>query len=318
MALTSNTRTREKHLTNVIEAARRRKLKWKISSGSLVPERPPCFTRMVIEEASIQAVENTNVPVALTNLMAGQARESHILLLGKPFRIEVAESTHDVSLERRLTLGNLTQTNSISWNADENPLGDLSKLRVTFELSQACLLFLRTPWLQSTCDCKIQCGKLREAPAGFAYEFGLRMQARSTECHIPNRTAYDAIDPWASIAQQWNLCTKSLRRSGLLMIECLVGMVIIEVRCDEEGAVTSINFNQEGITIWKSADEVLERVIVDFSRSDRCKRAFSYSLTTQHQEAPTDRQLREVLADYYDEVVSPYVPINRAGLCRPH
>ena len=81
-------------------------------------------------------------------------------------------------------------------------------------------------------------------------------------------------------------------------------------RSDQTGVVKSISFVEgdppDLTRPAQTLDNMLERVYTVFQPSRACEGAVRYCLTTVFPEAPTDSEMKGLLAEFYVDVVAPY------------
>ena len=198
-------------------------------------------------------------------------------------------------------------------------LGDVSTFRVAYELSQACLIFLRTTWLSELCGCGVRCGTRQQASLDTWYEFGLNIESRHQkplwrDLH-PRPNASPEIEgewhhSWCTTNSTWNPMTRPLRRLGLLLIEVTLGTIILETMTNDAGSITHVfilvrgdrrNYIKQRINIGK-AMELVERAVhgsSGFSDAVRC------CLTRVLQPAPVDMEWELLLKTLYFDIVKP-------------
>ena len=186
-------------------------------------------------------------------------------------------------------------------------LGSTSKFRIAFELSQACLLFLRTQWFSTICSCGIRCGRRSASRDGPDFDFTLRL---GTAEHEPSRWANTQMDScWGRNTHNWNTLTKPIRRLALLLIEVTLGTTVLETRCDSRGAIISITFVEGAADNLRrtahSLDYVMENVRQAAYKSRAYKEAVKYCAVREFPQTPDDAQTKILLADLYRAVVVP-------------
>ena len=198
-------------------------------------------------------------------------------------------------------------------------LGDLSTLRVAYELSQACLIFLRTTWISDICGCGLRCGGRQLSSMDFWYDFGL-----STETsHQPprwrdpyNSSNAKAViegsmnDSWCMANTDWNAMTKPLRRLGLLLLEITLGTIVLKTETDTTGSITHIflllrgtppAFNVQKFRLEKALALVANAVHGSNGFSDAVK----CCLTRVLDQAPVDAEWEDLLKSLYFDIVKP-------------
>ena len=198
-------------------------------------------------------------------------------------------------------------------------LGDVSTFRVAYELSQACLIFLRTTWLSELCGCGLRCGNRQQSSLDTWYEFGLNVESRHQkplwrDLH-PRPNASPEIEgewkhSWCTTSSTWNTMTRPLRRLGLLLIEIALGTIILETMTDHAGSITHVfilvtgdrrNYIKQRINIEKAMKlvESAAHGSSGFSDAVRC------CLTRVLQPAPVDTEWENLLKTLYFDIVKP-------------
>ena len=198
-------------------------------------------------------------------------------------------------------------------------LGDVSTFRVAYELSQACLIFLRTTWLSELCGCGLRCGNRQQSSLDTWYEFGLNVESRHQKPLwrdlYPRPNASQEIegewkDSWCTTSSTWNTMTRPLRRLGLLLIEIALGTIILETMTNHSGSITHVfilvtgdrrNYIKQRINIEK-AMKLVESAVhgsSGFSDAVRC------CLTRVLQPAPVDTEWEDLLKTLYFDIVKP-------------
>ena len=198
-------------------------------------------------------------------------------------------------------------------------LGDLSTFRVAYELSQACLMFLRTNCVSELCGCGLRCGGRQLYSGGFWYEFGLNMETehQPPRWRDPSKQSNAFIegsmtDSWCMARNPgWNTMTTPLRRMGLLLIEITLGTVVVRTENDPNGSITHIcllirGSSTSGFIIKKIRLENILALVRDavhgsdgFTESVRC------CLTRTLDQSPDDAEWENSLKDLYFEIVKP-------------
>lgn len=210
-----------------------------------------------------------------------------------------------------------------SYNQDTNQLnpstlilGELSTFRVAYELSQACLIFLRTTWISDLCGCGVHCGDRHHSTMDKWYEFGLNMEI----AHRPPiwRNPYHPQGPgstivgesWCMNTGEWNALTKPIRRLGLLLLEIALGTSVIETKNDANGAVTHVvfflrstppRFKKKPIRLEKALALVANAV----HGSDGFPNAIRCCLTRTLDQTPFDDEWEDLLKILYFDIVKP-------------
>jgi hypothetical protein len=196
-------------------------------------------------------------------------------------------------------------------------LGRLATFRIAYELSQACLLFLRTTWFSELCGCGLRCGYDPNAHQPYV-EFGLDMMITGGSHQLPqwpipslnNYITGTGSNSWCATDYQWNVLTRPLRRLGLLLLEITLGTIVFDIQTGNHGAVESFSllikkrsgeFDKVRITRERAFTLVL-RVVQpndDFIKALRC------CLTTTFECAPTDAEWEEHLQKLYLDLAKP-------------
>lgn len=265
--------------------------------------------RMQVQRVEVRSSEWVIFPVsvALSHII-DKADKSHFEDSDICFCNTIAEDSKRSSLEPLKSLRNLFSGNEHPSFTNEDMLGKISKFRVAFELAQACLLLLRTSWFPKICSCHIRCALCYPASTELTYNFGLQMGSND---HEAPRWGNEAMgDCWSIDNYNWNSLTRPLRHLGLLLIEIVIGSPILRIASDVSGAVESISFVQGDPSRLSDRSEKLEgmldRVRKVFSGRDAAASAVRYCLTNVYPDAPTDDDMKKLLADYYLDVVAPY------------
>ncbi|CAF9940754.1 MAG: hypothetical protein ALECFALPRED_008850 [Alectoria fallacina] len=240
---------------------------------------------------------------ALTLIMGGNATKCHFKGSDILFSIEIG-TPYECGPKPCQSLRQLLSENS---PPNENLLGSISKFKLTFELAQVCLLLLRTTWFPQICSCEIQCGRSALESPEFSFEFRLRM---GDFTHGASR-ARTAKDLWCNATDsKWRFPTKPLRRLGLLLVEIVLER---QIHCpsmtdDDTGKVKMVTFVQgpnDRVGKPDEVEQVLGCVRENYGGSRRCEGAIRYCLTKDFNEAPTDDEMRNILAEIYHVVVEP-------------
>lgn len=201
-------------------------------------------------------------------------------------------------------------------------LGELSKARAAFELAQACLLFIRTTWIQELCRCSVRCGTRSRTTTTNQHHFGLELVEIRHQpppwCN-PQDPGCDVIedlgDSWCMQDHYWYGLNKPLRHLGLLLLEfCLGTAVIPETSGNGDGAakVSQIRIRvrtAQGRLEWERINlkTVLKLVRQSLNDGERFTGAVEHCLTGTLPGAPPDADMEEYLRDFYFKVVQPYV-----------
>ena len=299
--------SRETCAAGIAKAAKEGRLGWKIlgqnsATGDLES------VRMQVEKAELPSSGCPVASVAVTLVMQGNADKSHFTSSGTCFSIEMAAIPNQSSPEPRQTLRHILSAISPPSFADENILGDVSKFRVAFELAQACLLLLRTSWFPDICSCHVRCARASSASAHFLYNFGLRMGVVE---HEAPRWGTTVMDHCWGLAEEnsWNFLTRPLRRFGFLLVEIILGTPILCITSTRQGVVETITFVRgrppDLARRSETLEQVLNRVYTAFGRKRSARKAVQYCLSTVFTEAPTDDDMKTLLAELYSDVVAP-------------
>ena len=195
-------------------------------------------------------------------------------------------------------------------------LGDLSTLRVAYELSQACLVFLRTTWMSDICGCGLRCGGRQLSSMDSWYEFGLSTEANH---QLPRwRNPYNSSNPknviegtmqdsWCIADTNWNAMTKPLRRLGLLLLEITLGTIVLKTETNTTGSITHIYlllrgtppaFNVQRLRLEKALALVAKAV----HGSDGFSDAVKCCLTRNLDQAPVGDEWEDLWKLYFDIV----------------
>ena len=247
-------------------------------------------------------------PLAFMSIMQGSANQSHFTSEGICFSVAMADDSNRWSPEPPRTLRHILSNNRPPAFADENILGTISKFRVAFELAQACLLLIRTSWFLEICSCHVQCARCSPESSEIKYDFGLQTGLIDHESPTWATMALDTC--WGAAGYNWNYLTAPLRRTGLLLIEIIIGAPILRARSDPSGIVTKIDFVNGPLSQLTERSDIVEDVlsrIRSFSNQrSSVKDAVRYCLSEVYPEAPTDDEMRDLLAKFYMNVVEPY------------
>ena len=186
-------------------------------------------------------------------------------------------------------------------------LGKISKFRIAFELSQACLLFLRTTWFSKICSCGIHCGKRSDIWDEPQFDFTIKIGNFE---HRPAQWARNQSDNcWGLDSHNWNVLTRPLRRLALLLVEVSLGATVLRAQCDESGVITNMIFLEREADdlsrVVRSSEYVLENVRKAAYGSRLYRDAVEFCATTIVPLAPDDAQMKELLARFYWKVVVP-------------
>jgi hypothetical protein len=288
---------------HITKAAKEGSFTWSVLSQKPM-QASTNLLRLYIEK-STKPHNTVNAPIAFRQAIEGQTGPIHFISCGILFGIKIADRHPAPSTEPRKTLRQLLSENKPPDYTNQHLLGTISKFRVAFELSQACLLFLRTSWFSGVCSCCIRCPRSTSATTRFEFECGLMMGEIE---HEPAWWGTQAVrDSWCAQEYDWNSLTKPMRRLGILLVEIVLGTSILSLWNDSAGKITFISF-VEGKTptaVKQSVDEVLQRVYDVFSKSEKSRNALRFCLTKAFPDAPTDEDMSGRLAEFYIDVVAP-------------
>lgn len=208
----------------------------------------------------------------------------------------------------RQSLLQIQSTNTSPYSTRVALLGTISKFRIAFELSQACLLFLRTTWFSKICSCGIQCGSPPNACNELQYDFTFRfgvVEHESSQLGGTQRPCWGQSQD----NHNWNSLMVPIRRVGLLLVEATLGMPVIAIRCDGHGAIASMTFlgERRGAIINESLDldSVMDSVREAAHKSLDYMNAVKHCVTVIFPHPRDDDEVRERLAEFYSVVVVP-------------
>lgn len=266
------------------------------------------MTRIGIKESASSTQDHVTVLVDALNRIIGGTEECHFVA-GPNREYHVFKSRgyiHGPGTGMRETFRQIQSRINPPNFRNEGLLGTISKFRVAFELTQACLLFLPTTWFSKVCSCRIRCGHFSHVGEELRYDFSLQLGAVE---HERPQWANTPQNCWAQTQYNWNTLTTPVRRLGLLLIEATLGTTVLKVQCAPNGAVSSIAFvvGQPGNLKKKthSLDDVLENVRFAAHRSTLYEKAVKYCLTIVLPQSTSDAQMAEILANFYWDVVVP-------------
>ena len=294
--------SRETHSAAITAAHKKGSLIWNVLSQRLL-SADTTLNRLHLEVVDRPEDQLLNCSTALKMIMEGNKTKCHFKGSDVCFSIEMADTPYQSGHKPCQSLHQLLLKHShLDGNTapNENFLGRIPKFKLAFELAQACLLLLRTTWFPQICSCEIQCGRSAQESPEFSYEFRLRMR---DSIHGASR-ARTMNDPWCNATiYQWRFPTKPLRRLGLLLVEIVLGTQIHshEVANDDIGNVRKVTF----VGGPAKVEWVLDRIRDKFDGSRKCESAIRYCLTKAFAEAPTDDEMRKLLAEIYHNVVEP-------------
>ena len=262
--------------------------------------------RLQVEPASEMPSDgSSSFANALTEVMEGRSGKCHFSGFGVSFSIEKPIISYELNAEPRQSLRQLLSGN-IPPNG--NLLGTISKFRLIFELSQACLVLLRTAWFtQRMCSCAIQCCRLTSNSPRFRYDFRLKM------CGISHETP-PRYQHWCGARYTWNFPTKALRRLGLSLVEIVLGTQILSLDVEDNDSGEVIGMYLGSDNPWLQSvfgqtpvglEDVLSRVQPGFDRSEKCVEAIRYCLTTAFDEGLNEVGIVKTLEEVYTKVVEP-------------
>ena len=198
-------------------------------------------------------------------------------------------------------------------------LGELSTFRLAYELSQVCLIFLRTTWISDICGCGLHCGGRHFPSTGRWYEFGLNMETT----HQPPRwrNPYESSrttsviegnmgDSWCMADSGWNAMTKPLRRLGLLLLEITLGTIVMKAHTDSYGSITHVVLLLRGRPPLFSRRTIrLEKALALVSNavhgSDGFTDAVECCLTRVLDHLPFNDEWEVLLKNLYFDIVKP-------------
>ena len=198
-------------------------------------------------------------------------------------------------------------------------LGDLSTFRVAYELSQACLIFLRTTWISEVCGCGLRCGGRQFSSTGSWYEFGLNMETihQPPRWHNPYTSSNESSviegsmsDSWCMTHNSWNAMNKPLRRLGLLLLEITLGTIVMKTESDETSSVTHVSLLVRGTPpAFKIQKIRLEKALALVANAVHGSNGFSDAvkccLTRVIDQAPVDAEWEDLLKTLYFDIVKP-------------
>ena len=299
--------SRESSAAEIAKAAKNGLFTWKLLVVQDSQEDTNSF-RMQINRVQVPQSRCLSVPVALDNIMKSNIDQSHFTFAGIYFSIAMAQDSNHYSPRPHQTLRHLLSENQPPSFRNEDMLGKISKFRVAFELAQACLLLLRTTWFPRICSCHLQCALCAPASEEHTYDFGLHMG--SIDHQVPRWAATNG-SCWGIDNYNWNSLTRPLRHSGLLLIEIVIGTPIYRIDVDDASAIRSISFMRsdppaEMTPSTMNLGNILADVRTAFSGREAAENAVRYCLTKVCPEAPTDEEMKALLAEYYVDVVAPY------------
>lgn len=266
------------------------------------------MTRIGIRESASSTQDPVTALVDALNRIIGGTEECHFV--AGPNRIyHVFKSrghVHGPGTGMRETLRQIQSKNDPPTFRNASLLGTISKFRIAFELAQACLLFLPTTWFSNICSCRIRCGQFSQLGEELRYDFSLQLGAVE---HEAPKWANMQQDCWAQTQYNWNFLTTPVRRLGLLLIEATLGTTVLKVQCAPNGAVSSITFVEGELQNLRkkthSLDHVLEKVRLEAHRSNLYEEAVKHCLTTVLPQFTSDAQMKQILANFYWDVVVP-------------
>jgi hypothetical protein len=197
-------------------------------------------------------------------------------------------------------------------------LGELSTYRVAFELAQASLLFLRTPWFAEICRCGIRCETLLETEPRKWHQFGLETTHYAHKKPLWQDPHGSFIEgeleySWCAKDYHWDTLNKPLRHLGLLLVEFALGTIVIpETKDGVQGAaqVVAVLILVKGdgnMYEWKRLTQTRIQSLVrqSFHDSDGFAEAIGYCLTGTFPQSPTDDKWETYLRQFYFRVVKP-------------
>lgn len=298
-ALTSSTVvSREASAATIAKAAKNDLFVWKLLVQNSQTTNMGSV-RMQVQKVKVRNIRAVGITVAVDRIMRGNADKSHFEISGICFSIAMAQNSNHSSPEPHRTLRDLFSGNDPPSFTNEDMLGKISKFRVVFELAQACLLLLRTSWFPRICSCHLRCARCFSASAELTYDIGLQMGSVSHE--TPRWATEVTGHCWGIDNYNWNSLTRPLRHFGLLLIEIVIGTPIRHIHSDTSGVIGSIDWAERS----DSLENVLTRVRRAFSGREAAEDAVRYCLTKVYPEAPMDDDMKDLLAEYYLDVVAP-------------
>lgn len=202
----------------------------------------------------------------------------------------------------------------------EPVLGELSNARAAFELAQACLLFLRTDWIQELCRCTVRCGVLPNVSGAKRHQFGLEL----VETRHQPPLWRDPYRPegfmegfpqysWCMKNYHWYGLNKPIRHLGLLLVELSLSTIVLpETDSNIDGAAPVARINifvkaEPGLLKWKpfSLKTVLKLVKQSFNDSEHFAGAVEHCLTGSFPSSPSDDEMEKHLRWFYFRIVKP-------------
>lgn len=174
-------------------------------------------------------------------------------------------------------------------------LGRKSRLRIAFELAQACLLFLNTDWFSTICTCHVKCGSIQRNTL-LDYEFGLPTSAMCMPDSEHNNAA-QVLTAGVTVP------TQSIRRLCLMLIEVWHLAMITDVRVAETGAIQLVQMKGDNGLISKSYDAIFE----SNELPDLYKKALQHCHTSSFnfQTIGDQARMKNAVKLLYEEVVQP-------------
>lgn len=185
------------------------------------------------------------------------------------------------------------------------PFGRITTFKLAFELTQACVLFLDTPWFHQICSCAILCccpkrnnsNYIEYEKAEFALEIG--RPPNSGCCAFP-----------ASI--NWNKVTEAVRRLGIVVTEIIIGANVTKIQTDNAGRITNFTLKHaisiEETTIIETLDlrvkDILDRVSNAAAHNTKVLEAVRYCFTTTDF-LPRGAEDNDLVAQFFTTVVQP-------------
>ena len=209
-------------------------------------------------------------------------------------------------------------------------LGKVSVAKAAFELAQACLLFLRTTWIQELCRCTVRCGVPYNTSTlqwhQFGFELGQTMHRplfRRGHYQSPRSFHERPGNPepsWCTQNNHWYGLMKPIRHLGLLLVEIFLGTIVLPQTNNEgNGADTVGNIHmiieeQSSSSKWEtfSLSKILRLIRQSFNDSDHVEAAIKYCLTNSFPSSLSDDEMEKHLRRFYFTVVKPYVSPDRS------
>ncbi|KAF2463435.1 uncharacterized protein BDR25DRAFT_319958 [Lindgomyces ingoldianus] len=222
--------------------------------------------------------------------------------------------------EPRSTLNSLLASQMSPYNRTDKRtnvlLGNFSVFRLCYELSQTCLLFLRSNKFADMCGCQIQCGRQAYEPGHLSprdwYEYGIDLVWSAGHMR-DNLTGISWCDYYSS---DGDTITRSIRRLGILLLEAILSTRVKLVMTDTgtPRAITAVLLRtQNPFTQPLPLDDVLVlvRKIID---TNTFGEVVKVCLTRTFPGAPTDQDWERIFQDLYLDIVKPLREIHQIHL----